>query len=114
MNIDDEAKKVIWSLQNNKRSEEERNVFQPTGEKPIRKEIKYFVVSFFVMLLLSFLLTQFSTQNEEICLTDDFCFFTKDNTVYYTLYVFGNLLVLILGIFMAYKIGKKLGNKFQV
>ena len=114
MNIDDEAKKVIWSLQNNKRSEEERNVFQPTGEKPIRKEIKYFVVSFFVMLLLSFLLTQFSTQNEEICLTDDFCFFTKDNTVYYTLFVFGNLLVLILGIFMAYKIGKKLGNKFQV
>ena len=114
MDVDDEAKKVIWSLQNNKRSEEERNVFQPTGKKPIRKEIKYFVVSFFVMLLLSFLLTQFSTQNEEICLTDNFCFFSKTNQVYYTLYVFGNLLVLILGVFIAYKIGKKLGDKFQV
>lgn len=33
MNIDGEAKKVIWSLQENKRSEEERNVFKPTGKK---------------------------------------------------------------------------------
>ncbi len=114
MDVDDEAKKVIWSLQNNKRSEEERNVFQPTGKKPIKKEIKYFIVTFFVLLLLSFLLTQFSKENEEICLTDNFCFFSKTNQVYYTLYVFGNLLVLILGVFIAYIIGKKLGNKFQV
>ena len=53
MDIDDDAKKVIWSLQNNKRTEQERNVFQPTGKKPIRKEIKYFTVAFFVLLLLS-------------------------------------------------------------
>lgn len=33
MNVDDEAKKVIWSLQNNKRTEAERNVFAPTGKK---------------------------------------------------------------------------------
>ena len=114
MDVDDEAKKVIWSLQNNKRSEEERNVFQPTGKKPIRKEIKYFVVSFFVLLLLSFLLTQFSTDNEEICIMEDFCFFTKDNADYYTLYVFWNLLIIIIGLFIAYKIGKKIGNKLQV
>jgi hypothetical protein len=114
MDIDDEAKKVIWSLQNNKRSEEERNVFQPTGKKPIRKEFIYFTVAFFTLLLLSFLLTQFSTENEEICITEDFCFFSKDKTVYYTLYVFGNLLILILGVFFAYKIGKKLAAKLQV
>ena len=41
MDVDDEAKNVIWSLQNNKRSEEERNVFQPTGKKPINKNIFY-------------------------------------------------------------------------
>jgi CDP-diglyceride synthetase len=110
MNVDDDAKKVIWSLQNNKRSEEERNVFQPTGKKPIRKEIKYFVVSFFVLLLLSFLLTQFSTDNEEICITEDFCFFSKDNAAYYTLYVFANIVIVILAIAFAYFIGKKLGN----
>ena len=114
MDIDDEAKKVIWSLQNNKRSEEERNVFQPTGKKPIRKEFIYFTVTFFTLLLLSFLLTQFSNENNQICLTDDFCFFSKTNPIYYTLYVFGNLLVLILGVFIAYKIGKKLAAKLQV
>ena len=114
MDVDDEAKKVIWSLQNNKRSEEERNVFKPTGKKPIRKEIKYFAVSFFVLLLLSFLLTQFSTENEEIRITNDFCFFSKDSVLLYTLYVFGNLLIIIIGLFIAYKIGKKIGDKLQV
>ena len=39
MNVDDEAKKIIWSLQNNKRSEAERNVFQPTGKKPMNKNV---------------------------------------------------------------------------
>ncbi|WP_320814431.1 hypothetical protein [Flavobacterium sp.] len=114
MDVDDEAKKVIWSLQNNKRSEEERNVFKPTGKKTIRKEFIYFTIAFFSLLLLSFLLTQFSTQNEEICITDDFCFFSKDNILYYTLYVFGNLLIIIIGLFIAYKIGKKIGDKLQV
>jgi len=31
MDVDNEAKKVIWSLQHNKRTEAERNVFEPTG-----------------------------------------------------------------------------------
>jgi hypothetical protein len=114
MDIDNDAKKVIWSLQNNKRTEQERNVFQPTGKKPIRKEIKYFTVAFFVLLLLSLLLTQFSDENNQICITHDFCFFSKTNPIYYTLYVFGNLLILILGVFIAYKIGKKLAAKLQV
>ena len=37
MNVDDEAKKVIWSLQHNKRTEAERNVFKPTGKKLWRR-----------------------------------------------------------------------------
>ena len=39
--VDDEAKKVIWSLQNNKRTEAERNVFEPTGKKPMNKNVIY-------------------------------------------------------------------------
>jgi hypothetical protein len=41
MNVDYEAKKVIWSLQHNKRNEAERNVFQPTGKKPMNKNLVY-------------------------------------------------------------------------
>lgn len=32
MDTDEEAKKVLWSLQNNKRTETERVNFQPTGQ----------------------------------------------------------------------------------
>lgn len=110
MDVDNDAKKVIWSLQNNKRSEVERNAFVSTGKKPIRKEIKYFVVSFFVMFLLSYLLTQFSSENEEICVTEDFCFFSKDSVLLFTLYVFVNIMIVISAIAFAYFIGKKLGN----
>ena len=116
MDVDDEAKKVIWSLQNNKRSEEERNVFQPTGKKPINKNIVYLFSALGITFLMSFLLTQFSSdQSKDFCfLMDDFCFNSIESPLVYTFYIFMNVWVLILAIGIAYKIGKKLGNKFQV
>lgn len=113
--IDEEAKKVIWSLQNNKRSEEERNVFKPTGKKPMNKNVVYVFTSFGVLLLLSFLLTQFSTEEKEFCfLIDSFCFSSSEDKWFYVLYTFLNLLIIIIGFFAAYIIGKKLGNKYKI
>ena len=61
MDIDKEAKKVVWSLQNNKRSEEERNVFRPTGKKTMNKNVLYVFTSIGVLFVLSFLFTQFNS-----------------------------------------------------
>ena len=54
MNVDDEAKKVIWSLQNNKRTEAERNVFEPTGKKPMNKNVVYILSAIGITFLMSF------------------------------------------------------------
>lgn len=114
MDIDKEAKKVVWSLQNNKRTKEERNVFKPTGKKPMVKNSIYLVVVLLGLFVLSFLLSQFENNNYEICLTSLLCFFTKENTFFYTFYIFTNITVVVLGIFLAYYIGKTLGNKFRI
>ena len=53
MNVDDEAKKVIWSLQNNKRTEAERNVFAPTGKKPMNKNLVYILSAIGITFLMS-------------------------------------------------------------
>ena len=74
MNVDDEAKKVIWSLQNNVRSEEERNVFKPTGKKPKSNNWKYVTVVLIGLFSVSYLMTQFQKEAITICLTSDFCF----------------------------------------
>lgn len=109
MNVDDDAKNVIWSLQNNKRSEEERNVFQPTGKKPLNKNLVYTFSTLGITFATSFLLTQFSSAPQEFCfLVDTFCFNSIENPLAFTLYIFMNLWVLILGVFVAYKLGKKL------
>ena len=115
MDIDDEAKKVIWSLQNNKRSEEERNVFEQTGKKPINKNIVYVLSAVGITFLMSFLLTQFSKQSRSFCfLIDNFCFNSIENPLAYTFYIFMNIWTLILAIGFAYIIGKKLGDKYKV
>lgn len=115
MDIDEEAKKVVWSLQNNKRSEEERNVFKPTGKKPMNKNVIYIFTSICILLLLSFLLTQFKTEEKEFCfLLDSLCFYSSEDKLLYVLYIFLNLLIVIIGIFAAYMIGKKLGNKYKI
>lgn len=115
MDIDEEAKKIVWSLQNNKRSEEERNVFRPTGKKPMNKNGIYIFTSIGVLLLLSFLLTQFNSEEKEFCfLIDSLCYSSKENKWLYVLYTFLNLVVLIVGILIAYLVGKKIGKKIKV
>jgi len=115
MNVDDEAKKVIWSLQNNKRSEAERNVFQPTGKKPMNKNVLYAVSAVTITLLVSFVLTHFATQSTEFCfLLESYCYNSTEHPIAFIFYIFMNIWILILGVGVAYLIGKKLGNKFKV
>ncbi len=99
-----------WSLQNDKRSEEERNVFKATGKTPKKNTTIYLLSLAGVFLLVSFLMTQFSEKTLEACLTDTYCFNSKDNVLVYTLYVFFNIVIVVLAIFGAYIFGKKLAD----
>ena len=113
--VDDEAKKVIWSLQNNKRTEAERNVFEPTGKKPMNRNVVYVLSALGVTFLLSFALSLFSKETTHFCfLIDSYCFNSTENPITYTFYIFMNLWILILGIGIAYLIGKKLGDRFKI
>ncbi|WP_445715399.1 hypothetical protein [Flavobacterium sp.] len=113
--VDDEAKKVIWSLQNNKRTEAERNVFAPTGKKPMNKNVVYVFSSIGITFLVSFALSLFSKATTQFCfLIDSYCFNSTENPIAYTMYIFMNLWILILGIGIAYLIGKKLGKHFKI
>lgn len=102
--------KNTWSLQNDKRSEEERNVFKPTGKSLKKKNYLYVLSLAAVFLLVSFLMTFFSETVMEACFTSSFCFNSKDDLVFYTLFVFLNIVIVILAIFGAYLIGRKLAN----
>lgn len=114
-NFDEEAKKVIWSLQNNKRSEEERNVFKPKEKKTMNKSVLYIFTSTVVLLVLSFLLTQFNSDEKEFCfLIDSLCFSSSQDKGLYIIYTFLNLLILIFAVFGAYLIGKKMGDRMQI
>lgn len=115
MNVDDEAKKVIWSLQHNKRTEVERNVFQPTGKKPMNKNVVYILSALGITFLMSFALSQFSKETTHFCfLIESYCFNSTENPVAYTFYIFMNLWILILGIGVAYLIGRKIGVRFKI
>jgi uncharacterized protein YqhQ len=104
------SKKNTWSLQNDKRTEEERNVFKPSGKKPKNKTKTYLLSLAGVFVIVSFLLTYFSKTVLEACLTKTFCFNSKDDIVIYTLFVFLNIVIVISAIFGAYIIGRKLAN----
>ncbi|WP_452226091.1 hypothetical protein [Lacinutrix cladophorae] len=109
-----EEKKVVWSLQNNKRTETERNVFKPTGVKKKQlSKVQYLVISIFVILISSFSLTFLTEKSSEICFIPSFCFQSKENIFLYTLYIFLNIIIILLGIIVAYIIGKKLGEKIK-
>ena len=103
-------KKQVWSLQNNVRTEEERNVFKPTGKKPKNKTLSYILVSLLVVFVSSFALTFLQTKSTEICFTSSFCFNSKENILLYTIYIFLNIIIVVLAILVAYLIGRKLGN----
>ena len=104
------SKKNTWSLQNDKRTEEERNIFKPTGKTPKNNTTIYLFSLAGIFLLVSFLMTYFSETVMEACLTRTFCFNSKDDIIIYTLYVFLNIVIVISAIFGAYIIGKKLAN----
>ena len=115
MNVDDEAKKVIWSLQHNKRNEAERNVFQPTGKKSINKNVVYIVSSIGITFLMSFALSFFSNKTTQFCfLRESYCYNSSENPKAYIIFVFVNIWILIIGIRIAYKVGIKLGDKFRI
>ncbi len=107
------SEKKIWSLQNDKRTEEERNVFKPTGKTPKNNTTVYLLSLAGVFLLVSFFMTQFSEKILEACLTDTFCFNSKDNVLVYTLYVFLNIIIVVLAIFGAYIFGKNLADQIK-
>lgn len=109
-----EEKKTIWSLQNDKRTEAERNVFKPTGEQPKSKTKAYVFWAIIAILGASFSLTFLQEKSIEVCMTSEFCFNSKDNVLLYTLYIFLNILIVVIAIFVAYIIGKKIGKRFQL
>jgi uncharacterized membrane protein len=115
MNVDNEAKKVIWSLQNNKRTEAERNVFEPTGKKPMNKNVVYVLSALGITFLMSFALSLFSKETTQFCfLIDNYCYTSTENPIAFTSYIFLNLWILILGITIAYLIGKKIGDRIKI
>lgn len=60
MSVDNEAEKVLWSLQNNKRTENQRNVFKPNGKTPKKKNGWRYIFSVLgILFVISFLLTFF-------------------------------------------------------
>ncbi len=107
-------KKTTWSLQDNKRSEEQRDLFKAMGKSGKRRHTLYVLVGLLILLVFSFLLTQIYKETLETCLTSTFCIDSKDNVILYSLYVFFNILIIIFAIIGAYIVGKKLGNYFKV
>lgn len=114
MNVDDEAKKVIWSLQNNVRSEEERNVFKPTGKKPKSNNWKYVAVVLIGLLAISYVMVQFQKKEIYVCFISDFCFNSQQEKLFYIVYVFITNVILVFGIYFAYRLGKWLANKMVI
>ena len=107
-------KKTTWSLQDNKRTSEERNLFKPTGKTPKRNTILYIIGALLILFIFSFLWIQIYEDTLETCLTSSFCINTDDDVLLYTLYVFFNILIVIFAIIGAYIVGKKLGNLFKI
>lgn len=113
MNIDEEAKKVLWSLQNNKRTEEERNAFKPTGKKPKSNGPKYVAIVLLGLLAISFLMIQFQKETVQVCVIANYCIDSSVDKTAYLSYVFVTNVILVFGIYYAYKIGKILGEKLK-
>ena len=107
-------KKTVWSLQDNKRTEDQRSAFKATGKKPKSKTPQYVLSTILGLLVLSFLLIKIYEDVLEVCITDAFCINSKDDILLYTVYVFSIFCILIAAVVGAYTIGKKLGNQIKV
>ncbi|PNW29235.1 hypothetical protein [Formosa algae] len=102
--------KPSWSLQDNKRSETEREAFKPTGKSPKKLSKMYIGVVVLVTYLTSLTLTIGSKKTLETCITSDFCFNSKDDIFLYAFYVFSTIAIIVFVILMAYKFGKRFGH----
>ena len=110
--MENSQKKITWSLQDNKRTEQERNVFKPTGKPVKSKNVTYLFWAVIILLTTSYLLPLLYEDRVEVCLTKTFCFNSKDHVLLYGFYVFTTIVILLLAVFGAYVIGKKIGQKF--
>lgn len=110
MNVDKEAKKVLWSLQNDKRSAKERVNFQATGRKPKKNGVKYVLAVLLGIFALSYVMVQFQKTVAYVCFTNDFCIDSKNDVALYIFYVFITNVILVFAIYLAYKIGKKVSE----
>ncbi|MHA7943186.1 hypothetical protein ACJOV8_008930 [Formosa sp. 3Alg 14/1] len=105
--------KQSWSLQDNKRSEEQRKAFKPTGKTAKKSTAKYIVSVILVTFLASISLTIGSKKKLEACLSSEFCFNSKDDVLLYSLYVFSTIAIIVATIFIAYKFGKRFGEQVK-
>lgn len=107
------SEKKPWSLQNDKRTEVERNIFKPTGKSPKSKFKWYLVALAGVLLAVSFFMTYFSEKVLHACI-GNYCFNSQDNLLVYTLYVFLTIIIVVLAVFGAYLLGKKIGDSIKI
>ena len=106
------SEKKSWSLQNDKRSEAERNIFKPTGKSPKNKFKWYLLALAGVFFVVSFFMTYFSEKVLRACI-GNFCFNSKDDLLIYSAYVFSTIAIVVLAIFGAYLFGRKIGNTIK-
>lgn len=109
-----EEKKTVWSLQNNKRTQEERDVFKPTRKAPKSKTLSYVIWAIVMLFAASFSLTFLQEDAIDVCITSNFCFNSKDSIGLFALYIFINIVVIVFAVLGAYIIGKKIGDKFKL
>ena len=107
-------KKTVWSLQNDKRNDTERDVFKPTGKALKSKTLSYIIWAVVILFAASFSLTFLQEDAIDVCLTSTFCFNSKESVGLFALYIFVNIIIIVLAIFGAYIIGKKIGDKFKL
>ncbi len=106
--------KKTWSLQDNKRTDTERDLFKATGKPKKNNNVLYALTVIGALLAISFLLPQLYEDTVTICITDTFCLNSKVDVFLYPLYVFFTIVILILAVYGAYYIGKQLGERFKV
>ncbi|WP_435137586.1 hypothetical protein [Formosa sp. A9] len=102
-----------WSLQDNKRTEDQRERFKATGKQPRNYTSTYILSGLALMLLISAVLTLTSEKKLEACMFFGRCFNSKEQPVLYTLYVFATLFIIVFAIISAYMLGKKIGSKYK-
>lgn len=102
-----------WSLQDNKRSEDQREQFKPTGKQPKNYTTAYILAAIGLMFLISLALTLSTDKKLEACFFFGHCFNSKDHIIWYTVYVFSTIFVIVFALVSAYLFGKKIAERYQ-